>query len=436
MKRRAKKEPSMIADAVYQPRLLELFADIEREFRALYEENQELKARLKAYEEGAPGEPFDPPEIAKKQSGTISERFLGRVGNKSFKGLYRSQWEVSRDFNGHRDGVFDVTINPMKFHCFGTASADRSARIWDLESPMCRYNYLGHKGAVNSIRFHATEPLVCTSSGDKTCHIWKIPAIVWNNFDKQIQKEDESKKVDETGIVKEKLSQTEPTNLSGKNALYKLSGHTDAVIAACWIPTQKSKVLTGSWDQNLILWDTSEDKVTQVQKFSGHEQRVTNIAAHPREELALSTSRDFTFRIWDFRKPSSAMTVCQAHSGTVNSAMFSTVGNYVVSSSDDRTIKVWDIKYLKAPVHVIRPGSGCNRISISPFASMIAAPLDNAEIRLYDLNGGLIAKIPRSLNNQLGHQKKVCDTAWCHDENTLLACGFTESVLSWVPVAS
>jgi hypothetical protein len=46
MKRRAKKEPSMIADAVYQPRLLELFADIEREFRALYEENQECLISL------------------------------------------------------------------------------------------------------------------------------------------------------------------------------------------------------------------------------------------------------------------------------------------------------------------------------------------------------------------------------------------------------
>ena len=39
---------------------------------------------------------------------------------------------------------------------------DRTARIWDVESSICRYNYSGHKGAVNSIRFHPTDPLVCT----------------------------------------------------------------------------------------------------------------------------------------------------------------------------------------------------------------------------------------------------------------------------------
>ena len=36
--------------------------------------------------------------------------------------------------------------------------------------------YLGHSGSVNSIRFHPKERLVCTASGDRTCHLWKVPS--------------------------------------------------------------------------------------------------------------------------------------------------------------------------------------------------------------------------------------------------------------------
>jgi len=33
--------------------------------------------------------------------------------------------------------------------------------------------YYGHHGSVNSIRFHPTNDLVLTASGDNTAHIWK-----------------------------------------------------------------------------------------------------------------------------------------------------------------------------------------------------------------------------------------------------------------------
>jgi len=107
-----------------------------------------------------------------------------RLSNKARanKHLYRSEWHKHRDYVGHRDGVYEVTLcgstNSMSKHgVLGTGSADRTARLWSLHSSQFLYNYTGHKGAVNSIRFHPSEPIVCTASGDKTCHIWKIPQV-------------------------------------------------------------------------------------------------------------------------------------------------------------------------------------------------------------------------------------------------------------------
>ena len=167
-------------------------------------------------------------------------------------------------------------------------------------------------------------------------------------------------------------------------------------MASCWLGPSKNKLVSGSWDQTLLLWDVGDEKATQVQKLTGHEQRITNVDTHPREETILSASQDATFRVWDPRKASTALSVSQAHSSALTSAIFSHVGNYVVTSSKDRTIKVWDLKYTKAPVAVIRTGANVSKISVSPFAGTIAAPLDNGDIRLFDLSGGQIAKIGKS----------------------------------------
>lgn len=45
---------------------------------------------------------------------------------------------------------------------------------------------------------------------------------------------------------------------------------------------------------------------------------------------------------------------------TVTSAVF-TVGDNVVSGSDDRTVKVWDLKNMRSPIATIRTDSAVNR---------------------------------------------------------------------------
>ena len=56
--------------------------------------------------------------------------------------------------------------------CNGDVS-DHTARVWWVESGTCLLQYTGHSGSVNSIRFHPTQELVLTASGDQTAHIWR-----------------------------------------------------------------------------------------------------------------------------------------------------------------------------------------------------------------------------------------------------------------------
>lgn len=61
----------------------------------------------------------------------------------------------------------------------GTASADRTACIFSIDSGRCLLQYQGHEGSVNSLKFHPTRDLVLTASGDMTAHIWQA-AVNWD----------------------------------------------------------------------------------------------------------------------------------------------------------------------------------------------------------------------------------------------------------------
>jgi hypothetical protein len=92
------------------------------------------------------------------------------------------EWSINKQMTGHTDGIWDIAVcrweNKEAF-CHETmlasASADRTGRIWAVESGREVATLVGHKGSVNSICFHPYEALVCTASGDKSCNVWRLP---------------------------------------------------------------------------------------------------------------------------------------------------------------------------------------------------------------------------------------------------------------------
>ena len=66
---------------------------------------------------------------------------------------------------------------------------------------------------------------------------------------------------------------------------------------------------------------------------------------------------DSTFRLWDFRETIHAVSVFQGHQESVSSVVFVPNTDLLVSGSDDRTVKVWDLRNMRAPLTNIQTDS-------------------------------------------------------------------------------
>lgn len=212
---------------------------------------------------------------------------------------------MQREYTGHRDGIWEVTVGRPGQPIIATASADHTARIWGIESGRCLLQYIGHNGSVNSLRFHPTRDLVLTASGDNSAHVWQA-AVNWDTPKRQSSSEDLSLITgDRSG--NEEQEELPPTL---RTPVRELLGHLAVVNAADWLPGAE-QIVTASWDRTANLYDTETGDV--ISTLCGHDRELNHVSAHHAQRLCVTSSRDSTFRLWDFREPIHSVSVFQGH---------------------------------------------------------------------------------------------------------------------------
>ncbi|XP_067208596.1 WD repeat-containing protein 37 isoform X2 [Linepithema humile] len=332
---------------------------------------------------------------------------------------------MQKEYMGHRDGVWEVSVGRSGQPIIATASADHTARIWAIDSSRCLLQYIGHTGSVNSVRFHPNRELALTASGDGSAHVWQA-AVDWEQ--KRLPSLEElpvgSERSAANNLISNNDEQDDPPTL--RTPIRELLGHSSVVMAADWLPGAE-QLVTASWDRTANLYDTETGEI--IHTLCGHDQELTHVSTHHTQRLCVTSSRDNTFRLWDFREAIHSVSVFQGHTETVTSAVF-TREDKVVSGSDDRSVKVWELRNIRSPLATIRGDSAANRLSVSS-TGVVAIPHDNRQIRLFDLTGQRLARLPRT--SRQGHRRMVCSVAWLEDNSVcnLFSCGFDRLVLGW-----
>ena len=230
-------------------------------------------------------------------------------------------------WSGHTKGTSAIRFFPGSGHLLLSAGMDHKVKIWDVyNSGKCMRTYMGHTQAVKDICFSNDGRRFVTCSYDKDIKWWDT----------------------ETGKV---VGAVTPGKVPH---CVKLHPHAD----------KQNVLLAGLADRKIMQWDLNTGDMTQE-----YEQHLVRLC-----------------RCWLCRRTAHADSRALACSrqAAVNTITFVDEGRRFVSSSDDKTLRVWEfgipvvIKYIADPSMHSMPA-----VALHPNGAWLAAQSLDNQIVIY-----------------------------------------------------
>ncbi|KAF2277960.1 actin-binding protein-like protein [Westerdykella ornata] len=134
-------------------------------------------------------------------------------------------------------------------------------------------------------------------------------------------------------------------------------GHTAAVLDTDWSPFNDSLIASASDDGKVFIWKVPEGftlhtdaeepaDVAPVARLSGHMRKVGHVLFNPAAENVLaSASGDYTVKIWDVEGGVAKLNL--KHNDIVQSLSWSADGAFLVTTSRDKKLRIWDVRQEK-----------------------------------------------------------------------------------------
>jgi serine/threonine protein kinase len=199
----------------------------------------------------------------------------------------------------------------------------------------------------------------------------------------------------------------------------RMIGHADAALSVRFAPDGRH-LASGGKDGMLLYWDVETGQI--VRRFPKHPQEIRSIAFSPASDHIASAS-GFTVRLYDVR--GQELRRFSGHSGSIKCLAFSADGKRLITGSDDKTIRLWDVSTGREIQRFSRHTAGITALAFRADTTQFASASRDQTVRLWDLRSGL------EVGTLDAHAGTVLDIAVSPDGRSLASAHFDTILRVW-----
>ena len=303
-----------------------------------------------------------------------------------------------------------------------SAGGDNKIILWDAETYKLKYKLEGHSNTVLSSSFNCDDSVIVTCGHDGKIKLWDTESgtliktlhsdssTVWSvAFDEK----DPDKLISGHDDGKIKV-----WNIRNKNPLNILQGHTSFISKIIW---DQKLIVSGSDDGTIRLWTNPEGQCLIT--LRGYSNKTWSIKFSPSTQILVSSHEDKCVRLWELKNGNYEYKKSLiGHLSKVYAVDISRDGRTIVSASFDKTIKVWDslsgtcIQTLKGHTKWVVA------VALSPDGRTIASGSDDKKVMIWDCATGQLRHILE------GHTSLITSLTFSADGKMLASCNPSHTV--------
>jgi len=173
-----------------------------------------------------------------------------------------------------------------------------------------------------------------------------------------------------------------------------LKDHTDSVYAVAF-NRDGTRLASVAGDRTLKLWDPTTGK--RLFTLSDSTAELYNVAFNPAGSEVVAVGADKMLRKWSLTATGGTLARSAfAHEGPIIRALYSPDGTGIFTSSEDRSIRLWDAGTLAEIKSFERQPDWALGLAISPDGKLLAVTRYDGSVTVYDALTGVRARLAAS----------------------------------------